>query len=163
MIEYIAKRVIEEGDCLVWQLGLVNGHPNMRMGNKSVLVRRYMWQTAHGNIPKGKVLRCTCGEPRCVNVDHIQPMTYQQIAKIEGRAGKMSGHIRSAKIAETKRRTTAKITMEMAREIRASSETGVALAKKYGISQKKISYIRLNKVWREYVGNPFAGLGGRLA
>ena len=45
--------------------------------------------------------------------------------------------------------------------IRASSETGVAMAALYGISQGKVSAIRRHMCWRELAGNPFTGLGAR--
>lgn len=160
MTDYIKDRTIEEGDCFVWQHSCVNGHPAMRQGQKTVLVRRILWQQTHGDIPKTKVVRCTCGESKCVNIEHMELMTYAQIAKIEGARGKMSDHSRSAKIAATKRKLTG-LTIEQVREIRSSPKSGVALAEELGFSQNKISKIRLHKCWREFHGNPFAGLGAR--
>lgn len=157
---YLSTRTVEEGDCLVWNLSCVNGHPSMRWQGKNMLVRRVLWQETHGDIPKNKVVRCTCGESKCVNIEHMALMTYAQIGKIEGARGKMSDHARSAKIAATKRKLTG-LTIEQVREIRASPMSGVALAAQLGFSQNKISKIRLHKCWREFHGNPFSGLGAR--
>jgi hypothetical protein len=54
-----------------------------------------------------------------------------------------------------------KLDMAKAREIRSSSETGRALAARFGVSAQLISLVRLGKSWAE--PSPFAGLGARNA
>lgn len=48
----------------------------------------------------------------------------------------------------TKRGAAPKLSFEIAEEIRASNETGTALAAKYGVTQSLVSMIRLGKIWK---------------
>ncbi len=66
----VHRRVISEGDCLVYTgrsigggYGQVNSHGRMLMAH------RVAWIAAHGTPPEG-YLRNTCGHRSCVNVDH---------------------------------------------------------------------------------------------
>jgi len=150
----IALDCVEDGDCIEWHGGLTNGHPSVRWEGKTVLIRRQLM----GAIPKGKIARVTCGNLLCVNKGHIEITTYRNVAVECGRAGLMSGPRRSAKIAAAKRATCAKLTMEFAREVRASNESGAAISRRTGVSQAKISKIRLGKAWREFTGSILTGL-----
>lgn len=157
--DYVAERCDEFGDCLLWKLGCIKGHPSGRWQGKSVLIRRVLWEQQHGPVPAGKVLRCTCGHAACLNIEHCQPMTYRAIAKIDGAAGKMSGPVRSAKIAAKKRASKqAKITQEDAQAIRASNETLQTWADRLGINIATASKIRNGKIRRDF-SNPWMGLG----
>lgn len=158
--DYIAARTVEDGDCLRWTGTTYNGHPGGTLDGKKFLIRRALWLRDRGEIPKGKVLRCTCDLDLCVNLNHCTPMTMRAITKIEGAAGKMSGPIRSAKIAAAKRAgRQAKVTQEQVREIRASDEPGTVLAARHGVSEATISKYRLGHCRREFAGNVWQGLG----
>lgn len=130
----------------------------MREGNKTVLVRRAIWEDEHGQIEAGKIVRMTCETQKCVNPKHMVLTTYQRLAKEMGALGKMSGPLRSAKIAAVKRAKYAKLTHDDIREIRASNETGRAMAKRFQVSEKHISAILSGQRWREFT-SPWAGLG----
>jgi hypothetical protein len=158
---YVAARVEEDGGCLRWTGTVCNGHPaGALFGKRCVLIRRALWEAANGPIPAGKIIRCTCETPLCVELDHCELTTYQRLGKQLGAMGMMSGPVRSGKIAAAKRvGKQAKITQDQAREIRLSDETGKAAAKRYGISEATVSKIRLGLIRREFTGNVFAGLG----
>ena len=157
--EYVDARSTEDGDCLRWTGTVYNGHPGGTIDGKKVLIRRELYEAKHGPIPKGRVIRCTCTTPLCVEEEHFQLSTYKAIAKACGALGLMSGPVRSARIAATKRASTqAKITQEAARAIRSSDETGAVLAKRHNLSEATISKIRNHQVRREFAGNPWAGL-----
>lgn len=157
--ERIRPFVVEDGDCLRWIGGCSNGHPSIRIGGKSVLVRRALFAEAGGAIPSGQILRVTCGMPRCVNRAHWKLTTYKAVAIECGAAGLMSGHLRSAKIAAAKRAgSQAKITDADAAAIVSSDETGVVLAARYDISETTVSRIRLGKRRRNF-SSPWAALG----
>lgn len=75
--------------------------------------------------------------------------------------GSFSSRSRAAKIAAGKRSSgAAKLTLEQAREIRASEDTGPVLAERYGVNRSLIGSIRRGVAWRDY-SDPFAGLGAR--
>jgi hypothetical protein len=160
LMDYIASRVLEDGDCLRWTGTVCNGHPaGALFGKRCVLIRRVVWEQANGPIPPGKVIRCTCETPLCIALEHLKLSTYRQIGKECGAKGLMSGIVRSAKIAHAKRAgKQAKMTQEDARAIRASDESSPILAQRYGVTVSQICRIKNNQVRREYVGNVWAGL-----
>ena len=150
----------EDGDCLVWQRSCSNGHPALRVGDKTKLVRRFLWEQGHGAIPAGGIVRMTCNTPKCVSPEHTELTTYRKLAKKLGAFGLMSGPVRSAAIARTKRKTQAKLTDAAVRDIRTSCETTIVLAARYGVAQAHVSKVRKHKAWRDFT-SPFMGLGAR--
>lgn len=156
--ERLLRLAVEDGDCLIWTMSCANGHPSVRINGKVVLVRRAIWEDMHGPIEPGKILRCTCGSPKCINPEHTVKTTYQRLAKELGAIGVMSGPVRSAKIAATKRAgPTAKLTDADVVRIRTGNETGVALALELGVNEATISRVRLGKVRKDY-RSPWGGL-----
>jgi len=151
----------EIGDCLVWT-GSVNkyGYPQYKSSteNKCRLVRRMAWKFAGGTINYRVPLGCKCGDRKCVNPEHLYQSSTQAIAKKAAQRGAWSSVTRAAKIAATKR-AKGKLTMEQAREIRLSNESGPALAAIYGVNKSLINGIKSGRNWREYANsNPFAAL-----
>ena len=159
--ERLLAKTIEDCDCMLWQHGCSNGHPAARVDGKPMMVRRVVWSEQHGEIPAGRIIRMTCCSARCVNPEHMELTTYQKLGKQLGAMGVMSGPVRSAAIARTKRQTQGKLTDAAVRDIRTSGETGVSMAQRYGVTQAHVSSIRLHKVRREF-SSPFNGLGARL-
>lgn len=154
----IQHRTRDDAGCAVWRFSCCSGHPAMRHEGKTMLVRRVIWQDEHGEIEPGKIIRMTCETPKCVNPEHMTLTTFQKLAKQMGALGKMSGPIRSAKIAATKRDKYAKLTPADVHEIRSSDAKGRDMAKKFNVDEKHISRIRLNHCWRQF-SSPWAGLG----
>jgi hypothetical protein len=159
LIDRIKARTHDDAGCAVWGGACVNRtHPAINTSTGIKLVRRLVWEAANGPIPAGKIIRCTCGTPRCVNAEHLELTTFKKLGKELGALGFMSGQKRSAKIASTKRKTHSKLTQEAVDAIRASSETTAVLGERYSITQAHVSKVRLHKVWRDF-SSPWAGLG----
>lgn len=152
----------EDADCLRWNRGNCNGHPAMRWEGKTTLVRRALWESVNGAIPAGKVIKCTCENKDCVNLEHLELMTYKKIALQCGALGLMSGPIRTAKIAATKQAKYGKLTLDIADKIRASNKTGVALAAEFNLTQSRVSKIIRNEAWSRPIASPWAGLGALI-
>lgn len=164
-LESLHAHCEEIGDCWEWQRTATFGrYPNTRHKGKTVAVRRLVLELSGIALkPKSHVIT-TCGCDLCINPEHLQQVTQHISMKRAGAKGRLSDPVRSAKIAATKRASPiAKLDMETVRQIRASSETTVALAARYGVSQSKISAIQHHRAWREFRNNPFAGLGARRA
>lgn len=158
--EIIKSLCAEDCDCLVWTRSCCNGHPAMRVGTKTNLVRRVLWTELHGEIPAGHIVHMTCTTPKCVQPEHLELTTYKKLGKQLGALGIMSGPVRSAAIARAKRKTHGKLSDEAVRDIRNSDEPGRVLAERHGVSQAHVSKVQKHKAWREF-SSPFNGLGAR--
>lgn len=158
LLDSIRHLATEDGDCLIWRGACCSGHPSMRKNGRNVLVRRELYADTHGPIKKGAILRVTCGHLRCIEPSHAKLTTYRGVAVECGALGLMSGVVRSARIAATKRAgPQAKVSDADVRAIRESDETGAALAKRYRISEGMVSKYRLGKCRKDHV-SPWAGL-----
>ena len=156
----LSANATEEGDCLLWSGARCNGHPAIRIDKKTHLIRRALWKEMHGDIPVGKIITTTCQNILCVERSHVELSTMSELTKKLGSAV-MAGPLRSAKIAAAKRISAqARITQDDAQTIRASDDTGTALARRYGISESTVSKIRLGRCRKDF-SSPWIGLGGR--
>ena len=147
----------EDGDCLIWDRYCDGGvMPVIGVKSKPRPVRRVMFEIAKGAVRDGFEVVHTCGTPRCVAVEHLD-----QIAKGERRRRLAANrNVRQpASQVRYMRENHSKLTMEIAREIRASDETGVVLAARYGVTHQLVSLVRRGQSWAE--PSPWAGLGAR--
>lgn len=158
-VDSLKAKTTEDGDCWRWD-GPFNGSsgPRASHGGKVHYVRRLMMQL-HGKNLDGMIVTPTCGDSTCVNPEHLKVITraeHQKRLTVASNSGTALLRKRQ-KVAEHKRRTVGKLTMEQAREIRASNDTHRVLCERYGVTRRVISRIRQGIGWREY-SNPFAGL-----
>jgi hypothetical protein len=159
-MELVKLHTIEDCDCLIWQRGCANKHPVWNINGKPVLLRRALWIELNGPIPAGQIIRVKCGNLRCLNTHHFTLTTYRDLALSLG-PQVMGGLVRSANVAKAKRsQPIARLNWDLVHEIRTSTETGAALARRMKLPQPLISRVRLHKGWKEY-SNPFTGLGAR--
>lgn len=152
-LEEIYARCTEDGDCLIWT-GPANNyrHPTL----SGAAVRRIVWRLLHGEIPDGKLVTTNCGDSLCLCKDHLVLTTKSEVSlKVAQRHDYALR--KAASNARTAREKFGLITMDIARDIRESDKTGVALAAELGVSVYLISNVRTHKSWREH-SNPFAGL-----
>jgi hypothetical protein len=160
LLDQIAHLLTEDGDCLLWRGACCNGHPSKTMGGKTLLLRRALYAELHGTIPPGRILQPTCGQRRCLNLEHARLTTHKAVALECGALGLMGGTVRSARIAAAKRAgPQARITQDVARSIFRSDESGAALARRHGITPSHVSKIRLGKARRDF-SSPWIALGG---
>lgn len=103
----------------IWYEGRVQG------------AHRWVYEQLVGPIAKGLDLDHLCRNPRCVNPDHLEPVTHAE-------------NIRRGKVA--------KLTMDEARSIRAERARGVRavhLATLYGVTRATIDYVVSGQHWQE--------------
>lgn len=67
------KRVVQMGEHQVW-IGpcYTSGAPYVEVNGRRVLARKVSWVLA-GGAAYTRGFRVTCGHPKCVNPDHLQP------------------------------------------------------------------------------------------
>jgi hypothetical protein len=157
-LDMIRARCTECGDCWEWERAISNGrYPTLRYKGRVINARRAVFEMAGGKLQPKSFVVVTCGNARCLNPDHLKQVTQKAHLTKVAALGAMGGPVRSAKIAAAKRAQTGKITLDDARQIRASDEPVKTLAERYGLSKDRIYRIRRGLAWREY-SNPFAGL-----
>lgn len=152
-LEQIHAKCVDDCGCMLWT-GAHNhkGHPKIR----DTSARRVVWELTEGPIPPGKLVSVDCGRASCLS--HLVLTTKADAArKANARADvKIKKTLGNARIAREK---FGRITMDIAREIRASAETGKSIAERLAVSPSLVSLVRRGKSWREATANPFAGLG----
>ncbi|OOB91217.1 HNH endonuclease signature motif containing protein [Rathayibacter sp. VKM Ac-2630] len=76
MEDRIAKRVNQEGDCLIWEGARNNkGYGILGVNGKTTLVHRHVWVQSGRELPEGLTIDHLCRVKRCVNVDHMEVVT----------------------------------------------------------------------------------------
>jgi len=154
----LAERTEEFGDCHLWTGSTTEqGYPTYKpFGCGCKLVRRAMFELNGGVLAPRVPIVTTCGEKLCINPVHLKSSTVSAVGKEAGKRGGWKTKTRCAKIAASKRKT-GKLTMEIARTIRMSSETGPVLAARHGTHRSLVTKIKSGDAWKDY-SSPFAGL-----
>ena len=156
-IQEIKARTDEVGDCWIWQKCTSSGYPQIKVaGCACKLVRRIVVALDGRPAEPRQPVITTCGEQKCVNPAHLRSSTISAVGKRAAAAGGWKGKARGSKIA-AKKRATGKLTMEIAREIRMSVESGPVLSARYGVDKSLVNRIKRGHAWKDYT-NPFGGL-----
>ena len=155
-LDEIHARCADDGGCLIWQGG-TNGHGHCKISDMSG--RRMVWTLAHGPLKSSQLIRVACGNPRCLNPEHLSITNKSEVSRIAG-AQSATRAKRVASLERTKR-ASAKITMEIARTIRSDPRMGFELADEFGVSKTTVSRIRRHLAWKER--SMFDGLGARAS
>lgn len=68
----IEARIRQEGECRIWYGAIGStGTATLSHKKKSIVVRRYLWVRTHGPLPRTRLVIMSCGNRRCLNVDHM--------------------------------------------------------------------------------------------
>jgi hypothetical protein len=134
-----ARSCPESTGCVTWTgYGNQLGYGQIEIDGSVWLAHRLAWTLAHGPIPIGALVLHECDNPKCVRVEHLHLGTHRDNAreKIErGRAARRyAAHTR-----------VRKLTDDQVRAIRASSDTHLAIARRFGVARSTISEIRARK------------------
>ena len=63
--------------CVLWRGGRNNhGYGTFGLDGKTVLAHIYAWERKHGPVPVGLELDHKCRVRRCVNDEHLEPVTH---------------------------------------------------------------------------------------
>lgn len=163
----ILDRCVEEGECLLWTGGCLNGGtvPVMRLRRvlpalpgsprpDAVAVHRVMWEEAFGQaLPAGWSVWRTCVHPRCVHPLHLKAGTKKAMVRWQAKhnARRLAIDARLRITAVRRSHDNIKLGMDEARHIRAQrgSRSAVLLAADHGVDVSMIYKIWAGEVWKE--------------
>lgn len=140
LTEYVQARIEVEGDCWIWTASKTgDGYPVMVIKKHKKRIHRLITC-----CPEGMFVTTTCGQRDCVNPKHLKVVTKSAYMK-----GRKQSADRVARMI-VGRRSTRKLSVELARQIRARrGERSEVVAKDFGVSRSVISYIWNGHWWRE--------------
>lgn len=127
-IEWREQDTGYDSPCWVWT-GTTDalGYGKLTRDNVKWLAHRYFYAQRHGE-PLPDTLDHLCRVPACVNPDHLEPTSRGE---------------------NIRRGIRATLTWDAVTDIRASSESNVALAKRHGVAACTISNVRAGRNWKE--------------
>lgn len=158
LIERVRKRIDEVGDCWEWNGSMQSNSitPQMHYKNRVLPVRRIL-AAEMGLKIEGMLVTCKCRNELCVNPDHLMVVTRQKLSlMVAKRRNYNINPVTLKKLSDSSRRY-AKLTPELAAEIREAEGVHRDIAARYGVSQPTVSSIKRGATWRDYT-NPFSQL-----
>jgi hypothetical protein len=140
----LLKEIVDQNpsECVFWPFGLSHGYGRVWLDGKQVSAHRAVCSMVHGDPPTLKheaAHTCGNGSKGCVSPRHLRWATRQ-----ENEADKLI-HGTSNRGA---RHGMAKITDEIARQIKASAEPRREIAKRFGVKKDTVHKIKQGKLWR---------------
>lgn len=149
LIARVMSRVVEVGECLEWTGAYSKRSP--RISHQGVLLNVRRALAIDAEMLEGeadqRVAVVKCMNWRCVRPDHVLVLSRTENQKRV--SSRQSNLIRGRKVSAIARKQ-AKISAEIANEIRESTESQRQIAKRYGVSQSLVYAIKNGRVWRKY-------------
>ena len=130
-----------ETDCWEWTAGKRSGYGRFRIGDNLYVATRLMWRLTHGTDPIGQLVLHTCDNPGCCNPAHL----FIGSDADNGRDKEAKGR---GKHPIGEHNGLAKLSDEDVIRIFQSTDTNVALARQFGVSDVAISSIRNGCTWQ---------------
>lgn len=142
--KYVQKKA--HHDCWIWigSLTVRGGYGQLNDKGKLLKAHRLSFQIHNGHIPKGLFICHRCNVPACCNPQHLYAGTAKQNWDDTIDAG--TRFVPNG--AKGEKHHDAKLNIKQVKYILASSETGVGLAKKFGVTPQSISRIRKGLSWK---------------
>ena len=142
-LERFFAQVEKTESCWLWTGHTKNGYGGFQYDGKPQRAHRLSYIHFKGAIPAGLEI-ChapspICHNRACVNPDHLRADT---------RSGNAADRVLDGTDARGEKNAKSKLTEAQILEIRASDERQWALAKRYDVSQSRISSIICRKNWK---------------
>lgn len=130
----------ETDECILWPYSKSGcGYGTFRKGGRNWLAHRLSCESRSGPAPADKPFAChSCGVRGCINPRHLRWGSPADNARDTVDHGNSMRGTRNA---------NAKITPEVAKEIFLSTESQVALARRYGIARYAVQLVQSGKMW----------------
>lgn len=172
-LKTVRDRCDDVGDCWIWTQALLKGYPQATIDKRGgMLVRRWVYERAHGPIEPGMRIVASCGSKLCCNPRHLSAVLPGAVLRKSWESGARSKALHAARMrAEVRagRRVplAPKITQAIADQIRndprPTQEVVQEAVRVHGINQSHAYRIRRNEVWRDRRADASVfGLAGRM-
>lgn len=150
---------LDEDPCWEWRRRYAIPTPVIRFMGEMRGVRRVILYLQGRLALKGTraVATARCGNPHCVNPDHISSTTRTIIGRRAARKSSSVERTARARRAVLNSPRT-RLSAQDAADIRASSLNNRELAEHYGVAKSTIARVRRGETWRDAALNPWAGL-----
>lgn len=140
-------KVDKTDSCWLWTAGKFGtGYGAIVVSRKVEKAHRISWELAHGPVPDGLYVLHKCDVRSCVNPEHL--FLGSQGDNIRDAVSK-GRHVAPALAGE--RNPSARLTAQQVQAIRESTDTGVVLSRRFGISRSTVSSVRRQQSWRNAV------------
>ena len=141
MVEWYKHTVADPSGCHLWTGRKTDrGYGIIWKDGKPMRAHRFSWEFWFGPIPAGEHVLHRCDVRNCVNPDHLFLGTHQDNMKDMAKKGRSKPQRGSSS-------NFAKLTEQDALAVLASSESGVVIARRLGVSKGAIYAIRNGKNW----------------
>ncbi len=142
-----------------------HGHPKVysrRTGSYTVARREVFILARRAGRPldKSQLVTSDCPNKSCLNPALLVLTSKAEVSR-KTLARPDIRLKRRMRMASIQRQAVGKITMEIARQMRAGDKPGTQWARELGVSASLVSHVRVHKSWVEIGKDPFAGLGAR--
>lgn len=144
----VHQTTITRDGCWLWDgADKGNGYGSFVLNGRTVPAHRAAYILFNGDDPGDLDVCHRCDNRACVNPDHLFLGTRLENMTDCKRKGRTA---RGDRLGDRKgeNSTSAKLTWDQVRAIRASSEPSKALAAQYGVSNDNINRIRRNEIWK---------------
>lgn len=133
------------GSCIEWTGARSSaGYGQKGVNGKVLYMHRLEYEKHYGPIPKGMVVRHSCDNPACYNIEHLSIGTQKDNMQDASKRGRVNRTIK----ARGERQGLSKLTDEDVRMIRESTVGSTTLARQLGVSKSTILRVRNGKTWR---------------
>jgi hypothetical protein len=118
-----------------------DGYAQIQRDGRKQQLHRYLYEREFGKLDKGLVVRHSCNNPSCINLNHL----------ISGTARDNSTDmVISGRSARGERCARAKLTWDIVREIRKLKDKSCAeIGKLFNINPDNVWFIKNNRTWKE--------------
>jgi hypothetical protein len=117
----------------------IGGYPQKSINGKKQLISHIFYEKYKGSIPHGLCVLHTCDTPACINPGHLWLGT---------NADNVQDKVKKRRSTYGEKHPMVKLTESQVLEIRSVSDTQREIAKKYGIAQNTVSYIKNYRLWK---------------
>lgn len=154
-----ARCVPDEHGCMRWQGATQSAgrSPVIREGKTAISLRRRMLEMSFGRSLGPLIATYRCGNRECVKLEHLGAISRSKLQKRNQTEMDAGQRARKSHRIGVKARQRAKLSTELAREIRAANEPQREIARRFGVSQATVCAIRRGATWRD-LSDPFARL-----